>query len=465
MTSAYYLIFALQCLFPIFETAGEYLGISIVNTDTQLPNSPLVPPRTYTVTATSPGGTTFQSGRVTLGAGAQRAFLLQEVIGTGTPSSGWIRIESDASGCTSYMASGNDQVLAGTDGDQTGSTLLWLPHISINTGFMELAHTDTHVSIVNAGAAAANVTAQMIGLDGVVKGTITIPVPANGSRIDRISELFRDALPNNGVGGKTFEGYARLSSNVPVSAWQRVETPLSRNILRAISVPAETSNVVIPHFVTGGVIGYDSILNIVNTGPGANPLELKAFDDRGNSIGETIQLTLSAGEGRRVSVGELFRVATIAIFPPPIISGYVTIRQLPTLQPAATSLFGDLEILARNGPGKTASTLYPISYSNATGWLLPFAASVPPYFSGYAVANVTQVTAQADVQVEVVNSAGEVVHRTVLSISPGRRETKLIPSNVSSGYVRITSNLPVYATGNIGTTDLKLLDQLPAIPR
>jgi hypothetical protein len=66
---------------------------------------------------------------------------------------------------------------------------------------------------------------------------------------------------------------------------------------------------------------------------------------------------------------------------------------------------------------------------------------------------------------EVVNSAGEVVHRTVLSISPGRRETKLIPSNLSSGYVRITSNLPVYATGNIGTTDLKLLDPLPAIPR
>src|SRR5262245_9603554 len=123
MMPAHYLIFALQCLFPIFETsAGEYLGISIVNTDTQ--------EREFTVTATSAAGTNVQTGRVTLNPGGQRAFLLREVVGSSVPSSGWLRIDSAAGGCTSYMASGNDQVLAGTDADQSGSTLLWLPHIS-----------------------------------------------------------------------------------------------------------------------------------------------------------------------------------------------------------------------------------------------------------------------------------------------------------------------------------------------
>jgi len=457
MMPTYYLIFALQCLFPMFETTNEYLGISIVDTDTA--------PREFAVTATSLDGKRAQTGRVTLNADRQRAFLLHEVVGAGAPTSGWIRIDSEANGCMAYMASGNAQVLAGTDADQSGGTLLWLPHISINTGFMELDHTDTQIAIVNAGTAAANVTAQLIGLDGVVKGTATIPVPASGSRIDRISELFRDALPNNSVGGKTFEGYARLSSDVPISAWQRIDTPLSRNMLRAVSVPADTSNAVIPHFVFGGGVFYDSILNIVNVGPGSSPLELKMFIDKGSTIGDTVQLTLRPGEGRRVPVSELFKIVTPAIFPPVLVSGYITIRQQPTLQPAATPLIGSLEILARNGPGKTASSLEPLSYSNATRWILPFATGTAPYFSGYAVANITVVTAQADVQAEVVNSAGEVMERKVFSISPGTRETALVPSSVTSGYVRFTSNLPIYVTGTIGTNDLQMLDQLPAITR
>ena len=314
-------------------------------------------------------------------------------------------------------------------------------------------------------AAAANVTAQLIGLDGASKGTVTIPVPANGSRIDRISDLFRDALPNNNAGGKTFEGYARLSSDVPISAWQRVDTPLSRNLLRAVSLPADTSNAVIPHFAFGGNVFYNSILNIVNVGPGSSALELRVFNDQGISIGDTVQLTLRPGEGRRTSVAGLFQIVTPAVFPPFLISGYITIRQQPTLQPAATALLGSLEISARNDLGKTASTLSPLSYSNGTRWILPFATGSVPYFSGYAISNVTVVTAQADVQAEVVNSAGEVVERKVYSISPGRRETALIPANVTSGYVRLTSNLPIYVAGTIGTTDLQMLDQLPAIRR
>src|SRR5262245_12556294 len=150
MMATYYLIFALQCLFPIFQTAGDYLGVSIVNTD--------VAPHEFAVTAISSDGKSTQTGRITLSAGRQRAFLLPEVVGAGSPTAGWIHIDSDGVGCPVYTASGNDQALAGTDADQSGGKLLWLPHISINTGFMELAHTDAHISIVNAGVSAANVT-------------------------------------------------------------------------------------------------------------------------------------------------------------------------------------------------------------------------------------------------------------------------------------------------------------------
>ena len=67
----------------MFETAGEYLGISIVNPDTA--------PREFAVTATSSDGKRAQTGRLTVSADRQRAFLLHEVVGTGASTSGWIR--------------------------------------------------------------------------------------------------------------------------------------------------------------------------------------------------------------------------------------------------------------------------------------------------------------------------------------------------------------------------------------
>src|SRR6476659_3165815 len=161
---------------------GEYLGLSIVNPETQA--------REYTITATPQTGTNAQIGRVILNPGAQRALLLNEILGGAPPSSGWIRIDSAASGCMSYLASGNDESLAGTDAAASSSTALVLPHISVNTGFVELEHTDTVISIVNAGIAPASVTAQLVGLEGGIIGTLSMTVPASSSRTGPISELF-----------------------------------------------------------------------------------------------------------------------------------------------------------------------------------------------------------------------------------------------------------------------------------
>jgi len=437
---------------------GEYLGISIVNPDASA--------REYTITATLQAGVNAQIGRVTLNPRAQRSLLLNEILGSVPPSSGWIRIDSAASGCMSYLASGNDEVLAGTDAASSSSTLLVLPHISVNTGFVELDHTDTVISIVNAGIAPASVAEQLVGLDGVVIGTVSMTVPAGSSRTGRISELFREVLPNNLSGGKKFDGYLRLSADVPISAWQRIDTPLSRSLLRGRSLPSELSNAIIPHFAIGGENFYESVLNLVNPGPSSSVFELRAFDDRGNNLGEPVQMTLRAGEANRMSVGELFRIITILSFPPPLTTGHISIRPLPTLGPVLEQLIGSLEIVAGSQIGKTASLLYPVSPSNATRWTIPFAVSSPPYFTGYAVANANELlTVQNDVQVEVLNSAGELVQRSDFSLSPGKRQTALIPTGLSSGYVRFTATMPIYVMGTIGTANSRILDQIPPIPQ
>ena len=205
---ASYLIFALQCLLPIFDMGvGEYLGLSIVNPEAQA--------REYTITATPPTGTNAQIGRLILNPGAQRAFLLSEILGGAPPSSGWIRIDSAASGCMSYLASGNDEFLAGTDAAASSSTALVLPHISVNTGFVELDHTDTVISIVNAVIEPASVTAQLVGLDTGIIGTVSMTDTGDSGSTGRVSELFREVLPNNSLGGKKFDGYCGFRRMCP----------------------------------------------------------------------------------------------------------------------------------------------------------------------------------------------------------------------------------------------------------
>src|SRR5688572_14801351 len=191
------LAFALQCLFPIFDAgAGEFVGLSILNSDNQL--------RQYTVTAVSPDGNNVQSGQVSLAAGTQRALLLTELFGGSfAPSAESLRIDSSSSACASYLAAGNSDSLIGMEAAANSGLTVYLPHVSVNTGFMELNHTDTRLAIVNPGASAATITAELYGLNGAIRGSVNIPIPARGSRSLRVSEGFSAFIPDNGAGGRT----------------------------------------------------------------------------------------------------------------------------------------------------------------------------------------------------------------------------------------------------------------------
>ena len=457
---SFVLMFALQCLFPLFDAdAGGFTGVSIVNTDTES--------REFTVTATSADGATAQTGRLTLNAAGQRALLLTEILATAqVPAPGWVQIEPVASGCTSYITFGNGETLTGTEPARRiqqapQNTEIILSHISVNTGFTELNHMDTQIAVVNAGVLAGDVTAQLFGLDGASRGSTAIRVPGRGSRVVRASEVFQTLLPANNLGGKTFYGYVRLSSPLSVAAWQRIETPLSRSLLRG-KYPEEiaaTNLATIPHFVTGPA--YVSFLNILNPGPTPLALELTALDDRGRRLVDAVQVTLAPGESRRESVLGFFRVPVIAIFPPPTITGYIRIRES---QGRTFQILGDIEIVTMSGGGITAAMLYPITDTASTIWRTPFAVNAGGYFTGYAIANPNELLAvQTDIQVEVVSPDGAVVSRSVVQLSPLEKRAALIPTGVSNGYLRFISNFAIHVMGSIGTNDVRMLDQLPAI--
>src|SRR5262249_59683325 len=97
-----------------------------------------------------------------------------------------------------------------------------------------------------------------------------------------------------------------------------------------------------------------------------------------------VELSVRPGQGKRAAVGELFRVAIPAVFPPPVITGYIRIRERLG---ATFRLTGDIEISKLQGAGKQSSMLAAISDSVSESWLVPFVSRESGYFTGYAIAN------------------------------------------------------------------------------
>jgi hypothetical protein len=107
---------------------------------------------------------------------------------------------------------------------------------------------------------------------------------------------------------------------------------------------------------------------------------------------------------------------------------------------------------------------YPVGGPSGTSWVLPFGVSGGGYFTGYAISNPNALlTVQTDVTIEVFAADGSLVESRQVSLSPRGMSTGLIPDGVGSGFIRISSNMPVRVVGSVGTSDPATLERVPAI--
>ncbi len=440
-------------LLPVFEPeSNAFSGLSLVNMST-VSNE-------VTVTWTDSEGNDTRTAKLTLAPRAQRVALLREILGVpDDPAQGWLRIDSSQPGLLSYLTSGRDGVLDGTESASVISTGITLPRVDVNTGFMELEHTDTMISLINPGSAAASVRAELFGLDGVAAGELPVSIPARANRTLRVSEAFRDLLPANGVGGRTFRGYMKVSSDVGLAGWLRIDTPLSRSLLRGRGAEEIVAArlVLASHFAFGGSTLYHSELNFVNAGAAAVTLDLMAQID--NSRFST-RRTLGPGQVLREDVPSLFGIAVVAVFPPPMLTGYMRI------QAADGGMFQGIGDVAITRGTHEACMLYPVQAGSSLRVTMPFAVNDSNYFTGYAIANPNDLlTVQTDVTIFLLDTDGHLVGfpRNV-SLSPSARFAGLIEEKVRSGYLEIRANGPIAVQGSIGTADCSVLASLPALP-
>ncbi len=441
-------------LLSIFLTGTEgFLGLSLVNT-AAVRND-------ITITWTDSDGNSSRTANLSLAPGSQRVALVREILGIpADPAQGWIRIDSSTTGLLSYLTSGQDGLLEGTDSVSTTTTRMVLPHVWVNTGFTELDHADTLVNLINPGSAPATANADLIGLDGVVAGSFRITVPALGCRTMRVSESFLDALPKNGAGGRTFSGYLKITSDAGLAGWLCIDTPLSRGLLRGRGVEeiGPVRLAMVGHFALGSPSLYLSALNLINAGGSAVTFDLAARLDGGG--GFSARRTLGPGQGIREDVLSLFGIAATTMFPPPLLSGYIRIQ---AADGGEFQLIGDIEI-ARSG--HAAAMLYAVGTASSSDATMPFVINDSDYFTGYAIANPNEMlTVQTDVTIELLDSDGRTVGTPQsISLSPSSRFVGLVQERARGGYLRISANAPVAVLGSIGRSDGSALASLPGLP-
>ncbi len=239
-------------------------------------------------------------------------------------------------------------------------------------------------------------------------------------------------------------------------------TPLFAHFLNAQLFPDTTGVYIAPFFVFGG--GYRSTLNLVNPTNANVSVEIVARDGSGRILGEVVQHTLGPGEGLRSDVQTLFEIAVIATFPPPLVDGYIRIRDARN---QGVSLVGNVEVASIGQGTFTQSAMsYPVGPPSVGPWVVPLAFGGSRFYSGLAIANPSELlNAGADVTIEIIHADGTVMHVEEVSLPPRGLHTQVLPETLRSGYVRITSDMPIRIVGVLGTRDSRLLEQVNAVER
>ncbi len=160
MVPTFFLTLLFQSFLPLFDIdPNDYAGLSFVNSTDST---------TIVEVAATDGETGSTShGQVFLAAGEQRALLLEEILQGGeTPDSGWIRVDPGTSAVEVVLAHGDPERLAIAQPVSPETSLL-LPDIRVDTGFRELGHTETLLTIVRPGGfLPAEIVLELIEIDG-----------------------------------------------------------------------------------------------------------------------------------------------------------------------------------------------------------------------------------------------------------------------------------------------------------
>ncbi len=380
--------------------------------------------------------------------GAQLPIHDSTIFGDGlavTNSDGWIRLDTNTQGIDGLFMIFDSDLNYMDGANIANDTLADL----IFTEIQPNGHN--RLNIANKNVEDVSVTLKLMGADGAVCSSESRVIAKNGALT---ADLFNDLFA--GFEAKAAD-YVRVSADKGVQSFQVLQHAKG-DISMLAGQDAAAGNTVLysPQYVIGG--RYRTGLSVVNLDSRKGTVQFKFFGEDGKQIGTTRSVEIPAN-------GKFF-ISNQAFFEnldsDKMTSGYVEIVS-DGVRLAGSTVFGDIN-------RETFASALALISELKTSVLFSHVASNDLFFTGIAILNPNSSVAR--VTLELLDASGKAVDETVLLIPAGNKRARLLPQyfgslkgkDQTSGYVRLTSDLPVASFSLFGTHNLSVLSAIPPKP-
>jgi type VI protein secretion system component Hcp len=427
-------------------TDPEFIGFGITNLDSQT--------ATLRFTAYNTAGTVVSGTDIVnpvyydLPAGQQLPMIDYQLFGAGLAGSdsiGYVKIESSVVKVAGFFMMFNGAVteLDGANVNTTPLTAFVFPEIK-DDGF-------TKVNIASPNPDAATLTFTLVNADGRVQRTALRDIPANGTLVaDLFADVFTDITP-----GAT--DYVKVTSTQPVLPFELLGKPTQYiEALNGQDAAGGSFTLYSPQYAIGAV--WRTSLSIVNLSATAGNVTFRFIRDDATQIGATKVLPITANGKIYIDDPTFFQSFVVAPGDDTI-EGYLEILS-DGVKLTGDVVFGDPE------QSKFSSAL-PLMSNLQTSMIFSHIASDDMYYTGVAILNPNPFDAR--VRIDVYDEGGNLTQTDTITLPRLQRIstvlTKLFPAlqgqSRTSGYFKLTSDLPIASFALFGTHDLSALAAIP----
>lgn len=356
--------------------------------------------------------------------------------------SGWLEITSQSQD-VSIMFLNLKGPLSGFAGSSTSKTAreFVLPISEL------VGNKDFRLALVNNQVTPADLNFVWFqnGTLGLEKAENLLPLQ---SLVFRMAELFPEMEEMEEV-----NGYVRVTSTVPISAFQQFEPSAGLVGLRPPSLPQPRPELVLPQSIAGGA--WDTELIFINTGQNLSELILTLRDDEGIPINRPgivnpVHLMLASGQMQSLRASETFQIPGLDL-----VSGSLTVS-------GAEEVVG-FALLSHDTASGPRTVVPFFTEGSQVVFSQAGKGSIQgiDFFSGLALVNLANEVING--RLEVFSGAGTLLGEREFVIAPGGRLIGLLSELVADlpdffgGHIFVQTDHPVAILEIFGESQLRFL--------
>ena len=381
---------------------------------------------------------------------AQLARLAFQIFGIpiDTPQAGWVRVSGDVPdlGCLFQFGDYPSLSLDGSIAFTEPSRSLRFTRVFEGQNAFRGQTASTFISISNPTAGPVIMTLNLLGpqANQTLAPQKTVSLPANGVFYGTVSQIFNPTLP-------VTSGWidVQVTSGDGVVGFELLRFPDSPTFIGLNGISGGAPNlsysaqlVEIPEDFTN--------IKLINTGTLARTVTLQAIADDGSSLVSPATVHLEVGQSLEQSASQLLNLD----------AGVGSLR----VEADGPGIIGD--VLIGDPAGLKFAASSPLESRKFTQAVFSHIANGWNFWTGLAVLNPNTQT--ASITLDVYAMSGIKTGSTVLTLGPRQRLSRLlnqllpVSDGQMGGYLKLTSDLPIFAQELYGDSRLNFLSAVPA---